>query len=34
MSREEFMKQLENLLSDVSEEKKEALDYYYSYFER
>ncbi|WP_075717937.1 DUF1700 domain-containing protein [Roseburia sp. 499] len=34
MSREEFMKQLENLLSDVSEEeKKEALDYYYSYFE-
>lgn len=34
MSREEFMKQLENLLSDVSEEeRKEALDYYHSYFE-
>lgn len=34
MSREEFMKQLENLLSDVSEEeKREALEYYRCYFE-
>lgn len=34
MSREEFMKQLESLLSDVSEEeKKEALEYYRCYFE-
>lgn len=34
MSREEFMKELENLLSDVSEEeKKEALEYYRGYFE-
>lgn len=34
MSREEFMKQLENLLSDVSEEeRKEALEYYRGYFE-
>lgn len=34
MSREEFMKQLENLLSDVSEEeKREALEYYRGYFE-
>lgn len=34
MSREEFMKELENLLSDVSEEeKREALEYYRGYFE-
>ena len=34
MSREEFMKQLEILLTDVSEEEKqEALSYYRSYFE-
>lgn len=34
MSREEFMRQLENLLNDVSEEeKKEALEYYRGYFE-
>lgn len=34
MSREEFMKQLENLLRDVSEEeKREALEYYRGYFE-
>lgn len=34
MSREEFMKQLESLLNDVSEEeKKEALEYYRGYFE-
>lgn len=34
MRREEFMRQLETLLSDISEEeKKEALSYYRSYFE-
>lgn len=34
MSREEFMKQLENLLNDISEEeKREALEYYRGYFE-
>lgn len=34
MSREEFMKQLETLLSDVpEEEKREALEYYRGYFE-
>ena len=34
MSREEFMRQLEMLLTDVSEEeKREALSYYQSYFE-
>ena len=34
MSREEFMKQLESLLNDVSEEeRKEALEYYRGYFE-
>ena len=34
MSREEFMRQLEKLLMDVSEEeKREALSYYRSYFE-
>lgn len=34
MSREEFMRQLERLLMDVSEEEKqEALSYYRSYFE-
>lgn len=34
MSREEFMRQLENLLSDISEEeRKEALEYYRGYFE-
>ena len=34
MSREEFMKRLENLLNDVSEEEKqEALEYYRGYFE-
>lgn len=34
MSREEFMRQLERLLMDVSEEeKREALSYYRSYFE-
>jgi len=34
MSREEFMRQLEELLADVSEEEKqEALSYYRSYFE-
>lgn len=34
MSREEFMRQLERLLTDVSEEEKqEALSYYRSYFE-
>lgn len=34
MSREEFMRQLEALLADVSEEEKqEALSYYRSYFE-
>lgn len=34
MSREEFMRQLEQLLIDVSEEeKKEALEYYRGYFE-
>lgn len=34
MSREEFMRQLEALLTDVSEEEKqEALSYYRSYFE-
>ena len=34
MSREEFMRQLEALLTDISEEeKREALSYYRSYFE-
>ena len=34
MDRKEFMKQLELLLSDISEdERKEALDYYESYFD-
>lgn len=34
MSRKEFMEQLERLLSDISEdERKEALDYYESYFD-
>ncbi len=34
MSREEFMRQLEALLTDISEEeKREALSYYQSYFE-
>lgn len=34
MNKEEFMRQLENLLSDISEEeKKEALEYYRGYFE-
>ena len=34
MNRAQFMKQLEKLLSDISEEeRKEALDYYESYFD-
>ena len=34
MDRKEFMKQLELLLSDISEdERREALDYYESYFD-
>ena len=34
MNRKEFMDQLEKLLSDISEdERKEALDYYESYFD-
>ena len=34
MSRDEFMRQLEQLLEDVAEEeKKEALSFYRSYFE-
>lgn len=34
MNRKEFMDQLEKLLSDISEdERREALDYYESYFD-
>ena len=34
MNRKEFMRQLELLLSDISEdERREALDYYESYFD-
>ena len=34
MRKEEFMKQLETLLADISEEeKREALSYYWSYFD-
>ena len=34
MNREEFMRQLERLLQDISEsERREALEYYNSYFD-